>query len=171
MMGDSDIKGIRLGWHMFSNSRKIYKALEPASKGVLVFRDVNHDNALTQAGISQGIQVPNNTINIHGSGVGSFNFSAGCQVIAGKSYENAVGEKISCADFAAKNNRELGAPYFKTKGAHNVRADLIVAYSPLQPQYTLRYTLGRESILSNVLGMKVDLAGLIHEVRNRDFGL
>ena len=148
----------RFGWHKFSNASGIYKALEPASKGVLVFRDKDGDNALTQSDISSGLQAPNSTINIHWSGFGWLNYSAGCQVIAGKSYENASGKRVDCTEFAAVKNSELGTR--KTKGAYNVLADLIVAYSLPKEKHTLRYTLGRDEVLSNVLGMKQDFSVL-----------
>ena len=86
----------RFGWHKIWVEKKIYKAGKPwIGDGVLVLRDWDDDNSLTpkdleikdQNGKLKGIRV-NNSINIHWSGIGSLNFSAGCQVISGQSYIN-----------------------------------------------------------------------------------
>ena len=131
----------RYGWHKVSNSMKIYKALEPASNGVLIYRDQNADNALTESDLKFGLQKPNPDINIHWSGVGSFNFSAGCQVIAGMSYINHLNHVVDCSAFASKSYSGLRGK--QTKGAYNVIADLILAYSPKGVE-TILYTLIRE---------------------------
>ena len=65
----------KLSWHKRSDARKIYKALVPFSKGVLVFRDWSDSDALTEKDILKGLQAnptgkpsrnnPNSTINIH----------------------------------------------------------------------------------------------------------
>ncbi len=142
----------RFGWH---NSD--YRALKPYStkypvgdpkrNGVLVYRDRDNDNALTQADIDKGLDPsPNGTINIHWSGIGKTNFSAGCQVISGQSYINHKGESIDCAHFAAYGNGQLGNGKF-TKAAYNVLADLVVCYS--EPGIdSVYYTLGRDSSLN-----------------------
>lgn len=141
----------RFGWH---NSD--YRALKPYSTkyppgdprrtGVLVYRDQNNDNALTQEDINKGLDpAPNGTINIHWSGIGKTNFSAGCQVISGQSYINHKGEKVDCKRFAAYGNGQLGDGKY-TKAAYNVLADLIVCYSNPGVDHIL-YTLGRDGSL------------------------
>lgn len=134
----------RFGWHKISDEKKVYKALKPATNGVLVFRDLDNDNALTQKDIAKGIQPPNNTINIHWSGVGSANFSAGCQVIAGQSYINNEGKVVDCSAFASRSYAGLQSG--QTRGAYNVIGDLILAYSAVGTD-TILYTLGRDGAL------------------------
>lgn len=131
----------RFGWH-----HGTYRALKPYKYGVLVFRDRNDDNALTEADLQIGLDPePNQSINIHWSGIGKTNFSAGCQVIAGQSYINHKDEEVDCAHFAAYGDGQLGNGKF-TKAAYNVLADLIVCYS--EPGVDcIYYTLGREKSL------------------------
>lgn len=142
------------GWHKVSSYNKIYKALRPANNGVLVFRDSNGNQALDAADLLKGLDPnPNTTINIHWSGIGTTNFSAGCQVIAGASYLNHLGNLVNCRDFAAKSYAGLGK---KTRGAYNVFADLILSYAPLGVR-TLAYTLTRDdtAFLSDELTVEV----------------
>lgn len=135
----------KFGWHKISDNNTIYRALRPAGPGVLVFRDKDHDRGLTDTDIAGGLdKQPNTTINIHWSGIGTTNFSAGCQVIAGKSYLNHLGEKIDCSPFAAVSYGDLANG--KTRGAYNVFADLVLTYAP-PGVHTLRYTLGRDETL------------------------
>lgn len=137
----------RFSWHKVTNEKKIYRALRPYSDGVLVFRDRNDDNALTAADLKQGLdKQPNQTINIHWSGIGSSNWSAGCQVIAGSSYINHKGEVIDCSRFAARSYGELTSDIKKTKGAYNMLADLVLCYADQEVDY-LYYTLGRDDSL------------------------
>ena len=144
----------RFGWHKITNEQKIYRAAKPLDrKGVLVLRDWNNDNSLTpkdleitdRNGKPLGIRV-NNSINIHWSGIGTTNFSAGCQVISGKSYMNNLNQPISCADFASTSYGQLTTSQKKTKGAYNVLADLVVAFTKAGVN-SLVYTLGREESL------------------------
>lgn len=136
------------GWHMQGNATKAYKALR--SPGVLVFRT---DKPTSEKSIDklENLSIlfndnnnkrnnrnPNNTINIHSSGIGWTNYSAGCQVIAGASYINNRGEVIDCTK--GKQTKELIA---KPHGAYGLFADLIVNYAPPQVQ-TVSYTLARE---------------------------
>ncbi len=137
----------RLSWHKIASAQKIYKALRPYSKGVLVYRDKIADNALTDADIAVGLDVPNTTINIHWSGDGRTNFSAGCQVIAGRSYINSSGHLISCKDYAATSYDDLARG--KTRGAYNVLSDLVVCYTKSHDD-SVWYTLGREKNLSEI---------------------
>lgn len=144
----------RFGWHKIFNEKKIYRALKPFGKhGVLVIRDWDNDNALTnedlkvedQFGNLKGIHV-NNSINIHWSGIGSTNFSAGCQVIAGKSYLNHKKELQDCSKFASRSYSGLNDRDKKTKGAYNMLADLILCYAKPNTNHIL-FTLGREESL------------------------
>ncbi len=141
----------RFGWHKISEEQKIYRALKPYDPaGVIILRDLNKDNALTP----QDLEVKgansletNNSINIHWSGLGISNWSAGCQVIAGKSYINNQGTLVDCSPFASAAYKDLNATAKKTKGAYNVLADLIVCYSKPGIDHVL-YTLGREESLN-----------------------
>jgi len=134
----------RFSWHKVSDSNKVYRALRPYRHGVLVFRDRDSNNALTHEDVLAGIDPDtNHTINIHWSGIGSSNWSAGCQVIAGKSYINDVGQIIDCSGFAATNYSELNNTHRKTKGAYNMLADLVLCYAPESVDYLL-YSLGRD---------------------------
>ncbi len=135
----------QFGWHKVSDEKTVYRALRPASVGVLVFRDKNGDAALTADDIARGLdEKPNSTINIHWSGVGRANFSAGCQVLAGHSYINHKAELVPCAKFAATSYSELGSQ--KTRGAYNVFTDLLLAYAPPGVR-TIAYTLGQDNTL------------------------
>ncbi len=165
----------RFGWHKFSSAEKIYKALEPMDDGVLVIRDIEGDNALTANDFEKGTLSRNDTINIHWSGIGSSNFSAGCQVIAGKSYMNpdhgfsspgqeAVEGIVDCSNFAASSYNGLKSG--QTKGAYNVLADLIITYSQPKPVHTVLYTLGRDDVLNLEPGIKEDLARVLAKVKN-----
>ena len=138
----------RFGWHKISVEDKIYRALRPYRNGVLVFRDRDDDNALTEADLKRGLDgEPNHTINIHWSGIGHSNWSAGCQVIAGKSYINHLNKVVNCSGFAAAGYKSLTKSAKKTKGAYNVLADLIVSFS--EPGINqIYYTLGREASLN-----------------------
>jgi hypothetical protein len=138
----------RFGWHKISEENKVYRALKPYRNGVLVFRDRDDDNALTEADLKIGIDPqPNQTINIHWSGIGNSNWSAGCQVIAGQSYINHHNEVVDCSNFAAGGYNSLSDSGKKTKGAYNVFTDLILSLAPAGTDY-LYYTLGREKSLT-----------------------
>lgn len=136
----------RMSWHNINThaGKKVYKALKPHDpSGVLVFRDRNADNALTEADLNAPLEV-NRDINIHWSGKGHFNFSAGCQVIAGQSYINHLGERVDCSVFASDSYKGLGEG--KTRGAYNFICDLVLAYTPVGHS-AVWYTLGREKVL------------------------
>ncbi len=145
----------QFGWHKISDAEKIYRALRPASVGVLVFRDRTGNNALTEKDIAKGVDGPNGTINIHWSGIGSSNFSAGCQVIAGESYINHANELVSCRAFAARSYDDLALG--KTRGAYNLITDLVLSYAPPEIR-TIRYTLGREAHLDIAKALGRDFA-------------
>jgi hypothetical protein len=135
-----------MSWHKISDVAKVYKALRPYSgRGVLVFRDKNANDALDTADVQHGLFAPNPVINIHWSGIGRSNWSAGCQVIAGSSYLNPDGKLIDCTGFAAPGYSALGRNG-KTRGAYNVLCDLVLAYSALNED-AVWYTLGRDDVL------------------------
>ncbi len=137
----------RFGWHKITVERKIHRALKPLNaNGVIIVRDWDNSNSLTPKDLEMkdsngkllGL-LPNNEINIHWSGIGSYNWSAGCQVISGKSYINNKGKAIKCS-YAATS-------YGGSKGAYSLLADLVIAYS--KPGVSsLLYTLGREESLN-----------------------
>lgn len=138
----------RFGWH-----QKTYRALRPYYPGVLVFRDVvdRKKNELTFEDIDSQEPTNNLSINIHWSGIGSYNFSAGCQVISGESYINHRDEVVKCG-YAARNKGEFDKTNRKTKGAYNVLADLVVSFSKPAPKDInkpnfMYYTLGRDESL------------------------
>jgi hypothetical protein len=149
----------RFGWHKITDENKIYRALKPFDPtGVLIIRDWDDDNALT----TKDLEVKDNRgnkfglvaapdINIHWSGYGGFNFSAGCQVISGQSYINnqpeSNGNLVDCSGFASRSYGDLNISKKKTKGAYNVLADLVVCYSDPGTN-SLLYTLGREESLN-----------------------
>ncbi|MFK7992570.1 MAG: peptidoglycan-binding protein [Granulosicoccus sp.] len=134
----------RFSWHKVSDSNKVYRALRPYRHGVLVFRDRDSNNALTAEDINVGFdENTNHTINIHWSGIGAANWSAGCQVIAGRSYINARGNVIDCSAFAATSYSQLNKTHRKTKAAYNVLADLVLCYAKPSVDYLL-YSLGRD---------------------------
>ena len=142
----------RFGWHKISNEVQVYKALRPFSNGVLVFRDKTNTNALTENNVGHGLDAPNTTINIHWSGDGDFNFSAGCQVIAGKSYLDHTGKLVDCRGYASESY--AGLANGKTRGAYNVLADLVTCYAPKATE-EVWYTLGREDNLTEIAGATV----------------
>ena len=109
---------------------------------MLVFRDRDNDNSLTPTDIARGLDSqPNQSINIHWSGKGETNYSAGCQVIAGMSYINNEDKVIDCSAFASPGYNDLGNG--KTRGAYNVFTDLLLSYAPQDVQ-TIVYTLARD---------------------------
>lgn len=141
----------RFGWHKISDERKIYRALKPYdSQGVLVLRDADKDHALTPRDLGsdgrKNLEV-NNSINIHWSGMGRSNWSAGCQVVAGKNYINNRDQLVDCSWFTSGGYSELNSNSKKTKGAYNVLADLVVCYSKAGTDH-VKYTLGREESLN-----------------------
>lgn len=147
----------KIGWHKMSDRNKAYMALKPLSVGTLVYRDRTNANALTDANVKAGLEGPNNSINIHWSGIGSANFSAGCQVIAGQSYINHHDKVIDCSGFASPSYANLRGRPRKTKGAYNLLADLVAVYRP-NNQNTVRYTLGRDENLNLTADFDMDFA-------------
>ncbi len=150
-------------WHNLSTSRqhKIYQAMRPARLGVLVTRDVNETNALDAGNRADGFDKRgNHTINIHWTGDGRSNWSAGCQVISGRSYVNDAGEVIDCSDFAAVGSADLGSVGRSgarmTKGAYHLLADLLLCYAiptEIDDIPVIRYTLLQDKDLETIPGL------------------
>ena len=136
----------QFGWHKVDDAQEVYRALRAATDGVLVYR-VPEGAGLTAAEVADGLApTPNDTINIHWSGSGRSNWSAGCQVIAGTSYINNKGNLVSCAKYAAGDYTQLGGRPWKGRGAYNVFTDLLLSYGPSGVR-TIVYTLGRDETL------------------------
>ena len=132
----------RFGWHLASNRDRVYRGFRPATAGVLVVRDRNGTDALDPA--DRLDPAPNPTINLHWSGAGTSNWSAGCQVVAGARYGNARGEVVDCRAFAAANYSGLGTG---TRGAFNVLVDLVATHAErcqVRDGTVLLYTLVNE---------------------------
>ncbi|MGB3798749.1 MAG: peptidoglycan-binding protein [Lewinella sp.] len=171
----------RLNWHNIGVNRreKIYKAARPAGEGVMVIRDVHDHNALTEANRRDGFDPqPNPTFNIHWSGLGISNWSAGCQVISGKNYLNDRGDLISCTDYAARTDRQRGERRSEggprlTMGAYTVLSDLVLCYTRqrnLSEKPTFLYTLFTEEAFGVVDGIsRSDLAGHLETLRTEGF--
>ncbi len=144
----------RFGLHKQSDQIKVFHALRPLGKGVWVQRSANL--IPTDADLSGPLDGPNPTINVHWGGEGltdSAAWSAGCQVIAGKSYINHHGKVIDCSQFAASGYAGLGAKDAKgvylSKGAYSVLEDLVAAFSGANPDDNIvRYTLLNEADLA-----------------------
>ena len=130
----------RFGWHKVSSKSRVYMALRPYSKGVMVYRDRKNRNKLMMDDIQRGFDKPNSTINIHWTPDGDRNWSAGCQVISGESYIDNDDSLISCRDYCANHYNELSGS--KTRGAYNVLSDLVVSYAALGND-VVWYTLAR----------------------------
>lgn len=143
----------RFGWHKISKDsqgrNRVYRALRPYPKGVIVLRyDTDGDNTLSADREADRLDPkPNGTINIHWSGKGNSSWSAGCMVIAGRSYINNRDKKVDCSNFAATFYSDMSDQIKKTKGAYNMFADLILAYAPQGIDH-LYFTLGRDTSLN-----------------------
>lgn len=114
---------------------------------MLIFRDIDNDDALTEQDLTGSIEA-NEAINIHWSGLGTANWSAGCQVIAGCRYINHQGMLVDCLDFAAAQYSDLEE---KTRAAYNMFLDLVTTFAPnIEPTGPSRliYTLIHESDLA-----------------------
>ncbi|WP_116109008.1 peptidoglycan-binding domain-containing protein [Lewinella sp. IMCC34191] len=171
----------RLNWHNIGQQRreKIYKAARPAGEGVMVIRDVHGHDALTDANRRDGFDVqPNPTFNIHWSGMGISNWSAGCQVISGKNYRNDSGDLISCADYVARTDRERGERRSEqgprlTMGAYTVLSDLVLCYTRQQnlaEKPTFLYTLIPEEAFDEVDGIRrSELSDTVQRLRSEGF--
>jgi len=123
----------RFGWHKVTDLNRVFHALKPLSRGVLVVR--TKDMVLNDADLAAGLE-RNNTINVHWGGEGLFNvgnWSVGCQVIVGKGYINHKDTAVNCSEYAATKYDQLGkkndSGVLQTKGAYNVLTDLVAALS------------------------------------------
>ena len=131
----------RFGWHLVGKPDRVYRAFRPVRNGVLACRDNVNDNALTDADLAAGLAAVTD-INIHWSGIGTTNWSAGCQVIGGRRYVNHQSTIVDCSAFAAVSYSGL-VP--KTRGAYNVLVDLVTVFAPSNAaagtglHYTLLY--------------------------------
>jgi len=149
----------RFGWHKIADLNRVFQALKPLSRGVLVVR--TKDMFLTDADLAAGLE-RNNTINIHWGGEGLLkvgNWSVGCQVIVGKGYINHNDAVINCAGYAAPRYDQLGVKnangFSQTKGAYNVLTDLVAALSGAdEDDNVVRYMLlyERDLALSPEIG-------------------
>jgi hypothetical protein len=131
----------RFGWHKISDMQRIYRALKPARHGVLVVRDGDRDDALTEHDLAGALE-PNASINVHWGGRGVSNWSEGCQCICGAGYINFDGRTVDCRSFAAARYVDLGAsggPDYHSKGAYSVLVDLVTAFS--EGRHAATYTL------------------------------
>ncbi|MBK9314945.1 MAG: hypothetical protein IPM55_11975 [Acidobacteria bacterium] len=143
----------RFGWHKLGELKKVYHALKPGKdRGVLIVRS---KKVIPTEEELAGPLERNITINIHWGGEGisdKAGWSAGCQVIAGRSYINHLGQPINCTKFAAANYDQLGTKaegVYQTKGAYSVLEDLVAALSGASPDDNIvRYTLIREEDLA-----------------------
>lgn len=152
-------------WHKSSSGqiKKVYKALVPESNGVLVFRDWSGTDALDEEDIRKGLlynrnetwdrENPNKTINIHWTADGRSNWSAGCQVISGRSYINDRGKLVDYSAYSAVNYDAVSAVsqpgVKKNRGAYTFLSDFVFAYSNPEDS-TVLYTLGRDGILEDL---------------------
>jgi hypothetical protein len=157
----------RFGWHKLSSigsgTEKVYRAFKPKSdSGVLVVRAKN--GQLTPASFTNGAKA-NFSINIHWSGAGTSNWSAGCQVIAGKKYKNIKNDIIDLSGSASPGYAGLGA---KTRGAYNMLTDLATIFADdirCSSSDKLLYTLLNEGDLSAVAGgAGIDFKALVAEL-------
>lgn len=163
-------------WHHLSDAKQVYKAWKPASAGVLVVRettDQESKDVITDTAKMQSLldPTPNLSINIHWSGRGSYNFSAGCQVIGGSGYVNNKRQVIDDGLLAAKNKNELHKVTTtkftgqKTKGAYNMLIDLFLNYTP-DGMNSLAYSLVREETITEFEEWPVtEIAGLEKKMR------
>ena len=149
----------RNGWHQWGRKAG-YRAFKPASRGVSLVRSVD-GSQLSDASYDQ-IQEPNPTINIHWSGAGGFNYSAGCQVIAANHYKDFRNETIDLSDRVSVGQKDLGGK--KTRGAYNTLLDLVTVFQKDggRKGSKLLYTLLWEEDVGNALGdTEADFEGAV----------
>lgn len=161
----------KLAWHKVSRSTRIYKALRPCAPGVLVYRDWGKNDALLEKDIRKGLahnptkkkklNNPNTTINIHWTGDGLGNWSAGCQVISGRSYVNNEGKLIDCSSFSAAGYDTLSSVskprVLRNRGAYTFISDFILAYSKVKVgvEHDVLYTLWNDEAVQQFIDPKL----------------
>jgi hypothetical protein len=153
----------RLAWHSIGEKtwKKSYRAFRPRKHGVLLVRDLDDSDALTSADYDAAKDKADKStiVNIHWSGIGTYNFSGGCQVIAGRSYIGYLGKLVDCTEYAARNNGALSAK--KTRAAYNAFVDLVTVFSQELHNWDgdiLYYTLIYESDLTLLPGIEATFA-------------
>jgi len=157
-------------WHRVSSEggKRVYKALITFKRedGVLVNRDWSGKNNLIEADIFKGLNFnptgksgrdnPNTTINIHWTADGKSNWSAGCQVISGRSYINHRGDLIDCSGFSAGTYSAVSAvshPGVRlNRGAYTFLEDFVYAYAK---KNFVMYMLGRDGAVEEFADAKM----------------
>jgi hypothetical protein len=134
----------RFGWHKIAGTEhspggsKVYRAYKPRPwNGPLIVRAVG--DLLTDESFQRAESNP--AINIHWSGSGTANWSAGCQVVAGAKYLDFRNELVDASHRAAAGYSQLSGS--KTRGAYNVFVDLTTTFAndPRPVGDTILYTL------------------------------
>jgi peptidoglycan hydrolase-like protein with peptidoglycan-binding domain len=155
----------RFGWHKLSPwasdrdgslpSAKAYRAFKPDDGGVLVIRDRDRDDALSAADVAGGLEA-NGSINIHWSGRGTSNWSAGCQVVGGRKYLGFGDLVADCSPFASSTYGGLARG--QTRGAWHLLEDAITVATPTVGTDGDRvlYTLLYEEDLHRLDGLTVE---------------
>ena len=132
----------RFGWHKLStlnepSTTRVYRAFKPLGPGPLVVR--TRDDLLTEASFEHTSANP--LINIHWSGSGTVNWSAGCQVIAGLKYIDFRNEVVDLSGRASRAYADLSST--RTRGAYNVLLDAMTVFAkrPQPDGDTVLFTL------------------------------
>jgi hypothetical protein len=158
----------RFAWHKLSDTSRVYHALKPQGKGVLVVRS-RDDRVLTDSDLASGLR-PNDSINVHWGGEGFAEikkWSEGCQVITGKAYINHRNTLVDMAKYAAPFYTSLGTTLngcYQSKGAYTVLADLVTSLSQDQ-DHVVRYLL----LTEDELAVSPELVAMIDGAR-KQFG-
>jgi hypothetical protein len=136
----------------------------PLSSGVLVCRDFDDDNALTDEDL-KGAQRRHQYSLERGSG--TKNWSAGCQVLAGARYVNLKSAMVDCSEFDAGSYGDLPN---MTWGACNVLLDLMTVFAPgisVRDGSIIYYTVMYQSDLDKEVGPGRTLAAEALETVSR----
>lgn len=151
----------RFGFHrMKDNAAKCYRAFRPASTGVMVVRDSNADKRLSKG--DKLDSAPNPTINLHWSGRGTSNWSAGCQVIGGAVYIDDKDNVVDYWDHASVGYAGIGSR--ANRGAYDVMFSWMSVCAPdITKSGRICYTLIEEDDL------KI-FSPALHQATIADFG-
>lgn len=151
----------RFGFHrMKDNAAKCYRAFRPAGSGVMVVRDTNGDKRLSKG--DELDVAPNSTINLHWSGRGTSNWSAGCQVIGGAVYIDDKGGVVDYWNHASAGYAGIGSR--ANRGAYDVMLSWMTVCAPdITKSGRIRYTLIEEDDLKN-------FSPALHQATLADFG-